>query len=221
MNETKNRKPAAAAPTRRAKPAGAIGGEWCVGIASIGPDGALSVTSGDLQLRAARAASCLLAPASGDSVACLRIAPDEAWIMGVLQREEGTSNVVSCAGGMRIAADGGGIELAAPRIDLNAAQSLDIATQRVRVAADTADLVGRQVSLVGTTVKLVGSLLSSVMDRVQHYSRSYARTTDGIDRVAATHIECEAQQLLRLEGEHALINGKELVKARGAQIHFG
>jgi hypothetical protein len=221
MNETKNRKPAAAAPTRRAKPAAAIGGEWCVGIASIGPDGALSVTSGDLYLRAARAASCLLAPASGDSVACLRIAPDEAWIMGVLQREEGTPNVVSCAGGMRIAADEGGIELAAPRIDLNATQSLDIATQRVRVAADTADLVGRQVSLVGSTVKLVGSVLSSVMDRVQHYSRSYARTTDGIDRVAATHIECEAQQLLRLEGEHALINGKELVKARGAQIHFG
>jgi len=56
---------------------------------------------------------------------------------------------------------------------------------------------------------------------VQHFSRHYLRTTDGIDRVAATHVECEAKQLMRIEGEHTLVNGRELVKARGAQIHFG
>jgi hypothetical protein len=39
--------------------------------------------------------------------------------------------------------------------------------------------------------------------------------------VSATHVEVQAQQLMRLEGEHALVNGRELVKARGAQIHFG
>ena len=81
---------------------------------------------------------------------------------------------------------------------------------------DAADVI-----FVGSGIKIVGSALSSVMDRVQHFSRHYLRTTDGVDRVSATHIECEARQLLRLEGEHALINGEKLVKARGAQIHFG
>jgi len=112
------------------------------------------------------------------------------------------------------------LELAAARVGLRS-DELDIATQKTRLATDTADVVGRKLSVVATSFKLVGSVLSSVMDRVQHFSKHYLRTTDGIDRVAATHLECEAKQLLRLEGEHTLVNGRELIKARGAQIHFG
>jgi hypothetical protein len=227
MNATL-KKPAGAS-TRKHRVAKAIPGEWCVGIVdgaagadSAGADAknALAVTSGDLRLRATRAVSCLLEPAAGDSVACLRIAPDEVWVMAVLQREEGTPNIVSCPGQMRIAVEGGALELAAARVGLRS-DELDIATHKARVATDTADVVGRQLSVVATSLKLVGSVLSSVMDRVQHFSKHYLRTTDGIDRVAATHLECEAKQLLRLEGEHTLVNGRDLIKARGAQIHFG
>lgn len=208
------------AQVRKPRAGRAITGEWCVGVLGDDGTGSSVVTSGDLRLRATRAASCLLEPAAGDSVACLRIAPDEVWIMAVLQREEGTPNVVSCPSHMRIAVEGGALELAASRVAVQS-DELEVATQKTRVATDTADIVGRQLSVVATSVKLVGSLLSSVMDRVQHFSKNYLRTTDGIDRVAATHLECEAKQLLRLEGEHTLVNGRELIKARGAQIHFG
>jgi len=176
-------------------------------VASHSDDRHEVVVAGDSRaLACLRAASCLLEPAAGDSVACLRIAPDEVWIMAVLQREEGTANVVGCPGNLRIAVEGG---------------ALDIDARQLRVSADTAELVGRQLSVVGNGIKLVGSVLSSVMDRVQHFSRHYLRTTEGIDRVAATHVEVEAKQLMRLEGEHTLVNGRELIKARGAQIHFG
>ena len=87
--------------------------------------------------------------------------------------------------------------------------------------ADTTEVVGRQLSVVAGRIKAVGQMLSTVMERVQHFSRSHVRTTDGIDRVTATHVEVEADQLMRLEAEHALVNGRSLVKARGAQIHFG
>lgn len=219
MIETTTLKPATPRARRR-EPSKAIAGEWCVGILGADAGGAPVVTSGDLQLHARRAASCLLEPAAGDSVACLRIAPREVWVMAVLEREEGTPNVVSCPNHMRIAVEGGALELAAARVALQS-DELDVATQKTRVATDTADIVGRQLSVVATSIKLVGSALSSVMDRVQHFSKHYLRTTDGIDRVAATHLECEAKQLLRLEGEHTLVNGRELIKARGAQIHFG
>ena len=215
--------PPGAAPSRaprKRQPAEAIGGTWCVGILDFDAAGELVVASGALRLHARRAASCLLEPAAGDSVACLRIAPDEVWVMAVLQREEGAANVVRCPGNLRIAVDGGALELAAARVGLRS-DALDIDARQLRVNADTAEVVGRQLSVIGTGIKLVGSVLSSVMDRVQHFSRHYLRTTDGIDRVAATHVECEARQLLRLEGEHTLVNGRELVKARGAQIHFG
>ena len=211
--------PSAPAKSRKQQPAEAIGGTWCVGILSFGEAGACIVSSGALRLRAARAASCLLEPAAGDSVACLRIAPDEVWIMAVLRREEGTVNVLGCEGDLTIA-PAGALELQAARVGLKAG-TLEVAAHKTTLATDTADVVGRQLTLAGTTVKLVGSVLSTVMDRVQHFSRHYLRTTDGIDRVAATHVEVEAKQLMRLEGEHALINGRELIKARGAQIHFG
>ena len=210
----------AAPRARRREAAKAIAGEWCVGILGTDANGEQIVASGELRLLARRAASCLLEPAVGDSVACLRIAPREVWIMAVLQREEGAANVLRCPGNLRIAVDGGALELEAARVGLKA-DELDIATQKTRVATDTADVVGREMHLIGTSIKVVGSVLSSVMERVQHFSRHYLRTTDGIDRVAATHLECEAKQVLRLEGEHTLVNGRELIKARGAQIHFG
>ena len=74
---------------------------------------------------------------------------------------------------------------------------------------------------VTQAVKLVGSVLSTVFERVTHFSRNHLRTTDGIDRVQATHVECEAEQLARISGQHLLLNGQNLVKARGGQIHFG
>lgn len=228
MTESMPASSASSAPLRRTRgraraTAAPIGCEWCVGtVDAIDTDatGTPTVTSGGLRLRAARAASCLLEPAAGDSVACLRIAPDEVWILAVLQREEGVPNLLRCAGDTRFVVSGGALEIDAPQLRLQSDQ-LDIATQKAAVAVDSAELVGRQFHLIATTVKVVGSLMSSVMDRVQHFSRHYLRTTDGIDRVAATHLECEAKQLARIEGEHVLVNGRELVKARGAQIHFG
>lgn len=209
------------AARERKRPAGkAITGEWCVGVLAIHASGEQVVSSGDLQLRATRAASCLLEPATGDSVACLRIAPNEVWVMAVLQREEGTSNVLSCVGDMRISIGSGALELDARRIGLRA-EELDVVSKEASISTEVADVVGKQLRLIGTSVKVVGSMMSSVFDRVQHFSRNYLRTTEGMDRVAATHLECEAKQLLRLEGEHTLVNGRELIKARGAQIHFG
>ena len=64
--------------------------EWCVGVVSEVQDRQYTVTSGKLRARASSAASCLLEPAKGDSVACLRVAPDEFWILAVLQREQAT-----------------------------------------------------------------------------------------------------------------------------------
>ena len=221
--------PRAASTRTRKAAAQPIGGEWCVGILGTSEDTdgdihsasqRLTVRSGDVIFAATRAASCLLEPAVGDSVACLRIAPDEVWVMAVLRREEGVPNVLRSPGGLRVDVTGGAFELQAARIGLKT-DHLDSVTKKMTLATDSADVVGRELTVVGTKIKLVGSWFSSVMDRVQHVSQHYLRTTDGIDRVVATHVECEAKQLLRLEGEHTLVNGRALIKARGAQIHFG
>ena len=197
-----------------------LAGQWFIGTVSADEGGALVVQSGSLRLPASRAASCLLAPAAGDSVACLRAPPRDTWVLAVLQREEGTPQVLRCDGDMRLEVRDGTLALNAARIELRT-ELLDASARRSTLATDSADVVARQLSLVASRIKMVGALLSSVVDRVEHFGKNYLRHTDGMDKVSATHVEVQAQQLMRLEGEHALINGRELVKARGAQIHFG
>lgn len=194
--------------------------DWCVGVVTEVKDGRFVVTSGKLRARASSAASCLLEPAKGDSVACLRVAPDEVWILAVLQREESAEQVLRCHGNTRWVVEGGALTLEAPELRIRG-DGLEVSVQRTKLATDSAEVVGRQFRLIAGSVKVIGNLLSTVMERVNHFSQHYLRTTDGTDRVSATHIECEAKQLLRMEAEHTLVNGSKLIKARGSQIHFG
>lgn len=202
-------------PQTRGTPA-----DWCVGVVTKVKDGRFEVTSGKLRARASSAASCLLEPARGDSVACLRVAPDEVWILAVLQREDSAEQVLRCRGNTRWVVENGALTLEAAEIKVRG-DGLDVAVQHTKLATDTAEVVGRQFRLIASSIKVIGSVLSTVMERVHHFSEHYLRTTEGIDRVSATHIECEAKQLLRMEAEHTLVNGSKLIKARGSQIHFG
>ncbi|RDI29494.1 uncharacterized protein DUF3540 [Pseudacidovorax intermedius] len=211
--------PSAATASRAAK---AIDAEWCVGVVTASGAEGLAVVSGGLQAQARRAVGCLLAPRSGDTVACLRVAPAQWWVMNVLQRDESDApHLLSLPGDALLQAEGGTLSLQAEALDLRAGRSLAITAPQAQVAVDGADVVGRQLRVSAGVLKLVGSVLSTVMERVQHHSRHYLRRTEGLDQVHATHLNCEAEQTLRLSGEHALVNGEKLVKARGAQIHFG
>jgi hypothetical protein len=71
-----------------------IAASHCAGTVVQEGAGRFGVRSGAHVLPARRAASCLLEPILGDSVACLRLAPDEIWIVAVLQREEGVEHVL-------------------------------------------------------------------------------------------------------------------------------
>lgn len=182
------------------------------------PEGGFALQAGAQRVQARRALSCLLQPVAGDRVAWLRVAPDEVWIVAVLERSSGAGATLSCPGALRIEADA--LALAAPALDIEG-EELGVRTQRLRVASDDAQLSGGSLRMMVAAVKVVGSALSTVFERVTHYSQHHLRTTKGLDRVRATHLECEAEELLRLSGKHALVNGEKLVKARGAQIHFG
>lgn len=192
---------------------------WCVAVVHAVDGEGLTVEIDALHRPALRAAGCLLAPATGDSVACLQT-PQGVWVLSVLQQAACNAGVLRLQGDTRIELAEGTLALHAPRLEMHS-DWLQVRAGDARLALESAELVGRHLRVIGSVVKVVGSVLSTVMDRVNHYSRHYLRTTDGIDRVAATHVECEAKQLLRLSGEHTLVNGEKLVKARSAQIHFG
>ena len=205
------------APPRRPSP---IAAESCVGVVVAGAADELRVVAGDFGARARLAASCLLVPQPGDTVACFRVAPDEIWILAVLEREAGAPRVLRSHGPTRFEVTDGSLELHAPAIALSSRRfALDSA--RTDIASDDLEFAGGQVRIVAGAMRLIGSALSTVFDRVTHFSKHHARTTEGLDRVHAAHLEMEAQQLVHISAEHALVNGSKLVKARGGQIHFG
>jgi hypothetical protein len=190
-------------------------------LLETGRDGQLCVRQGARAVAVRTAASCLLAPAAGDTVLCFAVSPADIWVLSVLARCAGErERVLRFEGDTRLVVEGGQLALEAGQLHMKAGR-LEVRAEAAAVSLDATEFVGDRVRMIAGTVKLVGSVLSTVMDRVQHFSRHYLRTTKGLDRVTADHIECDAAQLLHLRGEHALINGAKLVKTRGAQIHFG
>lgn len=193
--------------------------QWCVATVTQHEAGLLTVCSGTLTFCAQRAASCLLVPEVGDEVACLR-AGKRAWVTAVLHRETDTERVLSCTGNTRLQVKEGVLAMDAQQLELNA-NALRARTDRLTWSADSADVVGNEVNLVVSRLKVVGALLATVFDGVRHFSKSHRRRTEGMDQVSATHVERRADQLMQIEGDHVLVTGRDLVKARGAQIHFG
>ena len=155
----------------------------------------------------------------GDSVACMRVAIGEWWITAVLDRAEGTPQTWHCDGPARLEV-GGGLAIAGADVRIDSPR-FAVRSRSVEFTADETLFVGERMSLMSRQVRFVGAMLHSVFDRVSHFSRSYLRRTEGLDRVQAEHLEQEADTLLRISSEHTLIDGEKLVKARGGQIHFG
>ena len=208
------------AKPRRVHAPRAVVAENCVGIVTAVTPTGVCVRVGADEDVARTAVSCLLKPEVGDTVACLRIAPAQLWLLAVLQREDGVDNVLYCEGDTRFEVAQGALTLAAPSLALDS-ETFVLRAQQADVVADEARLMGRQLRVMGSALKVVVSALSTVFDLVTHFSKHHLRTTEGVDRVQADHMQREALGLMQISGEHTLVNGEKLIKAQGGQIHFG
>ncbi|WP_295527049.1 DUF3540 domain-containing protein [uncultured Pseudacidovorax sp.] len=207
------------APTRssrrRAHPASSSCGlpsaGWRVAtVHSVDEDG--RIVLGDAPATAARAAlGCLVAVQQGDTVAVLS-QDGCAWVMSVLARPGPQDLALRSPGALA---------LRGSAIDVQAGEALRMQAPQVALDCEQAQVTGARLNVFGASIKAIGQALSSVFDRAHHHAGQYMRTTQGLDRTQARHVELHASQLLQVHAEHALVEGEKLVKARGAQIHFG
>ena len=203
------RAPDAPQGVREPAPTGVCEWRQAVVLRVQGPSVTLDV---DDQPRAARIAfGCLVAVCEGDVVAVL-VQAGQCWITTVLER----------AGCQDVALrSNAGLELHATHIRVHAQESLNLQAQQAALNCGQAHLISRGLQVVSSSIKTLGAVLETVFDTVRHYSKQHQRTTDGVDRTRAQHLELNAEQLMQLHAAHTLIDGEKLVKARGAQIHFG
>jgi hypothetical protein len=199
---------------------GAILGQWVVGHVISVDDGVITVKSGAVVGAARRAIGCLVEPQESDVVACVRVAPEEFWVVSILSREADVPTVIEVKGDTRIRIKEGNLNIDSDSLVLNA-RGYEVVGKDANIGIEDMTFVSKDFKITSASLKIVTSLFSTVAQRMTQYCKSYFRNTDGMDKVAATHIELQAKQLMRCDAENTLVTGKNLVKARGAQIHFG
>ncbi len=210
----------------RIDPAGGSAGGWWLGqgVSESGESGAR-------ELLAKRAASCLIAPEIGDQVWMAGDQTHGVFVLAILVRRDAGSSpsTISVEGDLELRAEGGvvrvrgseGLELGTPaRLSLSAGE-LHAQASVARFTFGELAAVARRVYASLTRVTHVGKLLELLVDKVTQRSQHSVRAIAGVDHTQAGTISLEATHDAHIRAERALINGKDLVKMDGAQIHLG
>jgi hypothetical protein len=169
-------------------------------VAALLPDGRVTVDDEQGAVWVCRrAASCLLKPASGDTV--LVSGPDSAraYLIAVIEQADASSSCIEAAGDVTFASTGSG------RVTIASASEL-------RLRANKRFVLNR----------LVGKVFETVADRIVQMARNDAAHRDEkLTSPACGHMDCKASETVRIHGQHTMVTGQELVKVDAAQIHMG
>ncbi|WP_437805601.1 DUF3540 domain-containing protein [Sorangium sp. So ce1078] len=186
------------------------------------------VETEDGEVRARRATSCLLEPATGDLV-LLTIVNGTCYILAVLEREEGAPSRLVSEGDLQIRLQSGSLGLAAPDgVHVTSGKDLSMVASTFRVQAKEGHVALELFSFVSKMArgevdraKLIGRSLDSQLERLlQRVKRSY-RIVEEADHVRAERIDYAAKSNLTIHGENAKITASHLVKIDGDQIQVG
>jgi hypothetical protein len=168
----------------------------------------------------AKAASCLLRPSVGDTVLVQGVASAGVWILSVLVRSESEGAQIQLPRYSTILNDNGRISLRTQELEITSSDA-EYRAKRMTVVFEDMRLIGKAlISTIGV-VKAIGQMLSTVADRIIQHSQTYSRTTQGMDRTDAQQCEINSEQIVRVKAPYVFLEGDDLVKTKGSQIHFG
>ncbi len=192
------------------------------------PDGGWMIDGGPAPRVAQRAASCLLAPVAGDRVWVVGETGGSLYVLAVLERAQGATATLAFEGDLSIAAAGRMTLGSGQDMQLHTAGSLGVGADQLQVQARSGRAVFQELSVIARsvfaslcTVTRVGKVLELLVDRVTQRSQHSMRAIEGLDHTQAGQVDIQAETTAHVQATHALVNGKELVKMDGGQIHLG
>ncbi|MFK7991867.1 MAG: DUF3540 domain-containing protein [Sandaracinaceae bacterium] len=178
---------------------------------------------------ARRAASCLLAPRTGDSVIVAVPAAGPLWVLAILERQdEDAPHVLRVEGDLELDASehvrvraSSGIEFATPGRFKVGARKLAVMAIDAALSTEQLSVVGRTVSAQAETLKSVWNVVDSIADRVTlHAKRSY-RFIEEMDVTRAEQVDTRAEHTMHLRGKNTFLTAEDLAKIDGEQVHLG
>ncbi len=174
-------------------------------------DGSLMVESEGRGWHCRRAASCLIAPATGDSV-LIASAADRAWLLAVLERADESSAELSLPGDLHIRSAG--------ELSLSGA-TLKVDAQQGDCHIGEMNYSGDKLSAWVSLTRLVGKRVESVWQTVTQISHNLFRHTRNTEQVRAGQVDIRADDYARLHAHNTVITSKAITKVDSEQIHMG
>lgn len=197
-------------------------------VRAISEDGIL-VDDGGLARLVRQATSCLIEPEVGDLVLLTVPAKDPGgYLLAVLERE-GTQATICAPGDLVVSAPRGRMSFAAREgVGLTTPQTLELRADEVRVQARSARLfldecaaIVRSMFASLTKLTHVGEVLDLLVDRVTQRSKHSTRAIEGLDHTQAQTVDFKAENNVHVHATRTVVNGREIVKIDGGQVHLG
>jgi Protein of unknown function (DUF3540) len=189
----------------------------------------IAVRSSVADVRAKRAASCLLAPGVGDRVLVVFEENGDAFVLAVLERKSTDAATLDTDGDLAIRAQSGkvtiaaqeGVDVVSPSPVRIVAGELSITAALGQLRVEALDVLGRTVKAEFGKVKVLANSIDSILERYTQRARLSKRTIEELDQVHAGHIDYAAAGNAHLRGENAIVSAEDLVKMNAEQIHIG
>lgn len=195
-------------------------------VVAAGDELAIQTRGGRYDAR--RAVSCLVAPAVDDTV-LVAIAPTgRAWVLAVLDREQGAPTEIAAEGDLHVKLSDGRFRVSAEGVDIISQQDTRMASRRLDIHSheaatmfDKLTYLGKRVHLDVDQVKSFVTLFDTVAERIsQRVKRSYRFVTES-DITRAKQIDMRAEDNVHVRGRNTMVAAEILVKVDGEQIHLG
>ncbi len=194
-------------------------------VRTVGTTHVVRTPSGEVEAKRAR--SCLVEPLVGDWV-LVSSANDGAYVLAVLEREEGAGTTLSIEGDLCIAPTGRLSMRSDAGVDIDSSRAVRLTTKALDVQASTASLVVSRLSVLGAKleaeiadIRTIGETLGSVFQRVSQTMKRSFRKVEETDHVDVRDAVWNVKETLNVHAGNAIVTSEELVKLDGNQIHLG
>ncbi|MEM1030311.1 MAG: DUF3540 domain-containing protein [Myxococcota bacterium] len=198
-------------------------------VAGLEPDGRYRLVPACL---ARRAASCLVAPADGDTVAvAVRADGRDVWILAVLDRAaaDEVPTPIAVEGDVTLRARNGQVRLEGDRgVSVTSPRTVDVLAGRfglmaadAQVAIDTVQVVGKAMVSRIDDVRHIARKVEMVADQLSQRLKRSLRRIEEVAHVRANVIDHVAEATYSVRSDHAVVTAERLVKVDGKQVHIG
>lgn len=179
---------------------------------------------------ATRSSGCLIDPRIGDQAVVLLLSPIRPVILAIIDSSSSLDNprTMSFPGGVSILVSGGELSIRSPSGISITSGHIEVKGEicqgtfsRLKVSGETLSFSGGILSFAARRITAIGRSIERVAEWLSDHAHMSNRTINTIDRSVSGQTQIESETVVSIQSETTLIQGRDLVRIDGDQIHLG